>query len=551
MDDSTTERYGCSCGRTDLKITANSRLRKHTADGRRRSDTNPYCPDTNPLRVKPCGCRELGDGTTEDCDVCRVPDSAEPPGGDNPAASVPDPETLYGAMADCKMCQHNLHGCPGCGEPVDHGVALCENCKAPVAALEPASGAFLMGTARSASDDHQDAMDALMAEDRPGDGTEQLYRNGRYALPDPVTGVARTWTRATTMAGTISDLYSLNLWKIRMTLIGVTRYPCVLDELREIEGDDTDEQILSPKIHRNMLNRVGLRAQDMAGAKVPANWGTEMHGWIEAMSREEVSLEEVPEKYRREVGAYMAAMASADLSPVPDLIERVICVPLYGTAGRFDQAVRVHRSRSIRLGSRIVRLRAGDMIIGDAKSGRDLDYGWGEISTQLSIYAHGLKEGRVARWNPEGDDGEGAWGWEPLPVPVKSVRTDVGVVMHVPVQREEGEPAKCTLYWVDLEAGWSAVQLCEAVRDWRQAKGLHTPFSIAEVPTSVPGELVDDKPVVRSPRWEERFSGVTTREQARTVYREYLAAGGKQGTELDRLVGLARSHLAQLAEETA
>lgn len=536
------ERYGCQvCGRDGIALKTNKMLRDHTANGKRKSPDNPSCDGSGgpPVRTVP---PETDPNTIED------PATAAEAG-----AEVHVIKTGYDPS--CKQCQQDLHACPGCGDPLPHGTTECEDCakpvSAPVAASDGAAGSFIMGTAHNAPAGDVDPMDVLMAEDRPSDGTEKLYRNGRYALPDPVTGVPRTWTRATTMAETVSDLYSLNLWRIRMILIGVTRFPDLLDGLREIDGDGA-EQILSPKIHREELNKVGLRAQEMAGAKVPANWGTEMHSCIEGLSRDEITLDEVPEKYRHEVAAWAAAMSEADLSAVPELIERRVAVPLYGTAGTLDQVDRVHRSRSIRLGSKIVRLNAGDHLIGDVKSGRDLDYGWGEIAIQMSIYARGLKEGKVARWDPDADEGEGAWVWDPIPVPIKSVRTDVGVVMHIPVQRGEDEPARCTLHWIDLEEGWKAVQLCEAVRDWRRAKGLNTPFSIAEVPTSVPGIVVDAKPQVRPPSWEERFSGVTTKDQARAVYREYVAAGhGSKDPETLRLVGLAKVHLQQLAEETA
>jgi hypothetical protein len=587
--------YPCTvCGRTDLKLTQHSKIRKHTSNGKRASEDNPHCAGSGtvpagngaaapqsafhaaPVPGDPAAVAgpERGDVATagdgswtspvvqagsvpDQCPgcghaghsgICRELTMDGPPGDVDECGCLDDQEPVAAGavvrVADCRQCDQDLHVCPGCGEPVKHGVTVCADCNAPdvhVAAPQSAAGSFLMGTAHDASDGYGDAMDALMAGDRPSDGTDQLYKNGRYALPDPVTGVPRTWTRSTTMAETLSDLYSLNLWKVRMAMIGVTRFPDLLDELREIDAQDSDEGNLSPKVHREILNRVGLRAQDLAGAKVPASWGTDMHNNIEALSRDEITLDDVPEKYRREVTAWAAAMSDADLSAVPHLIERVISVPLYGVAGRFDQIDRIHRSRSIRLGNRIVRLNAGDHIPGDVKSGRDLDYGWGEISIQMSLYAHGAREGKVAKWDPEGGDGEGAWVWEDIGIPAKSIRTDVGVVMHVPIGG-----GQCTLHWIDLEEGWKAVQLCEAVKDWRRAKGLHTPFSIAEVPT---GEAA--RPVVRQPDWDEKFSGVTTTDQAREVYRAYLAAGGSKGLELARLVDLAKTHLRQLTEESA
>jgi len=408
------------------------------------------------------------------------------------------------------------------------------------------SNDFLMGDGPPAPD----PMDVLMAEDRPSNGLDKLYKNKRYYLPDPVTGLLRTWTRVTTMAETTSDLYALNLWRIRMMIIGLVRNPQLLDKLRELDEYDpeTGTGKLSPKVHKDELNKIGFRAQDLAGAKVPAGWGTRMHTWIEKLSRDEITLAEVEDKYRDEVTVWAAAMQENDLSAVPHLIERRVAIPLYGTAGTLDQIDRNHRSRSIRLGNRIIRLNAGDHVVGDIKSGRDLDYGWGEISIQMALYARGAREGLVARWDPDAEDGDGVWVWEDIGIPPKSIRQDVGVVMHVPVQRGKDEPAECTLHWIDLEEGWKAVQLCDNVRDWRKAKGLHTPFSIAEVPTDEPGS----KARVRSASWTERFASVTSRAHASQLYREYLTAGGvHESPDAVRLVALAMEHLRQLEEPTA
>ena len=605
-------RYGCrTCRRTDLTTTANHRLRKHTRDGRRKTDDNPHCTGTVPVHVSDvedmisreqaaarhpedlphdrqscpgCGhrshtgeCRELVmPGAPGDVDECGCLDDTGVGQGVTPPAGCtcgegrphrvtcslrtePTPGEVADAIAtlDLPPCEYGENGkhtfvfgecvCgfeqPGYVEP------------APVVAARvtaPQTGAdVLMGsTPHNASDADGDPMDVLMADDAPSDGSDKLYRNGRYALPDPVTGSKRTWTRATTMAETLSDLYSLNLWRIRMVLIGLARFPDLLTELQEIDGTG-EEGKLDPKIHKNVLNKIGEKAQSLAGAKVPAGWGTRMHGWIERLSRDEIVLADVEDKYRDEVTAWTAAMQEADLSAVPHLIERRVVIPMYGTAGTFDQVCRVHRSRSIRLGNRIVRLNAGDHIIGDVKSGRDLDYAWGEISIQTSLYAHGARDvGKVAVWNPDADSGErdpetgepvspGAWEWEDIGIPAKSIRTDVAVIMHVPVGSGE-----CTLYWIDLEEGWKAVQLCEAVRDWRKAKGLHMPFSIAEVATS--------KPVVREPSWQERFEAVTTKDQGRMVYRQWLAAGGSTDSpDAARFKKIMRDRIEQLTESTA
>jgi hypothetical protein len=465
----------------------------------------------------------------------------------------------------CSRCQSDDHRCLGCGNPVGHHEGACEACSwdGTVKAEEKASPAppdpqavvqqaaaltteaesddFLMGGPSGTGDADDD--DNWLMEPDADDREDRLFgANSRYRMPDPVTGIPKLWTRATTMAETISDLYSLNLWRLRMATIGYVRYPNLIEELRELE-------YLDPKDHKDQLNKAASKAQWLAGSKVPASWGTNLHKNIERWSREEMAFTEADPVYANELAAYVTAMQEWELSPVPSLIERRVCVPLYGVAGTLDQAVRVHRTRTLRAFGKTLRLEGGQHVIGDVKSGKDLDYAWREIAIQLALYAHGLKEGRVLVWDENAHDPKyptpGAWVWEKTEIDPASVRTDVGVVMHIPVDRPEDEPAKCTLYWVDLEAGWKAVQLCEAVRDWRKSKGLAVPVSVSEVATG-------KRPTVRDASWDERFASVQTADQAREVRREWLASGGRKGsTEDQRLIGIAKRHLRGLVEGSA
>jgi len=539
----TDERYACTvCDRADLLLTVNRRVRSHTADGKRRTPDNPNCDGGSEYPRGPedkirCHCGEWWK-TIEAANAY----------GHNTGACPGDQCPGCGHAAHTGVCRElTMPGAPGdvdeCGCLDDRETPAAPRQAAPVPAGAPAltvPGDSIMDTPRRPQTD-TDGADALMAEDRPTDGLHKLINgNGRYVLPDPVTGAHRSWTRATTMAETISDLYSLNLWRLQMATIGFANHPELLAPFKGMVREDRVAR-------RDELNRAHFRAAALAGAKDPAQWGTEMHLWIERLSRDEITLDDVEEKYRAEVSAWAAAMAEHGLSAVPHLIERRVAVPTYGTAGTLDQIDRVHRSRSVRLGNRIVRLNSGDHIVGDAKSGRSLEHGWGEIAIQMAIYAHGAREGRVARWDPDADSGDpedpGMWVWDDIGIPPKSIRQDIGVVMHMPV----GEKT-CTLEWIDLEAGWSALALCDQVRDWRRVKGLHQPFAIAEVPT---GPVAP--PVVRLPTWEERFAAVTSRAAASDLYKQYRAAqgGGRPGPEADRLVKIARDHLRGLEEPSA
>lgn len=200
----------------------------------------------------------------------------------------------------------------------------------------------------------------------------------------------------------------------------------------------------------------------------------------------------------------------------------------------------------------------GDRMIPTHNTGRDLDYGWGEISIQMTVYAHGINE--VGVFN------DATRQWEKVD---GRVREDVGIVLHMPVQRTGGDPL-CTLYGLDLEEGWKATELCHAVREWRKNRKLAVALEVVEPgpedvtdSTLVPAperEVVmvdelkaaekDDAVTVRPPTWEERFRAVTTKEEASAVFQDARRNLQKLGgpAELNRLVGIAKAKLRSLVE---
>jgi replicative DNA helicase len=56
--------------------------------------------------------------------------------------------------------------------------------------------------------------------------------------------------------------------------------------------------------------------------------------------------------------------------------------------------------------------------------------------------------------------------------PIEGVSQDYGIVVHLP-----SGSGTCQLYWIDLNAGYWAVQLATYVREWRKRKDLLMPFT--------------------------------------------------------------------------
>lgn len=321
--------------------------------------------------------------------------------------------------------------------------------------------------------------------DHPPAQKKEHDRWGRYLLPDPITLKEGAYTRATTFAKTIMDSYALNAWQQRMTAKGLSARPDLVAKASTLDVKDD----------RDAMNKLVEEAKDAAGQKIKANLGTAIHAFSEEVDRGEADPKDAPENIRREVEAYARALEVNRLKIVPALIERVICVPNYGVAGKFD---RVYREAD------------GTYVIGDLKSGNSLQYGWLEVAIQLALYAQGINrcgvfDRQFRRWEKA--------------VPV---RTDYAVVMHVPA----GGTA-CEVHKLDIQAGWEAAKVCATVRDWRKMKGLAAPYDPVSGANSGPvASTLPEFPIVPDvASWDVRFASIRTRAEGAALYAEAMRSG--------------------------
>jgi hypothetical protein len=366
-----------------------------------------------------------------------------------------------------------------------HAGEFCTVCAAP--GPSPLDSRTRVPQAR-ASAPVEPADDVLMQPDPVKRAEPKRDGWGRYLLPHPGTGKRQAWTRATTFANSVSDTFALSQWSQRMAFKGAALRP---DLVSLAHGLDV-------KADRDKLNKLVEQAKEAAGQKVAANLGTALHSFTEAIDRGG-SLGDIPPQHVPDVHAYTAALHSEGMEPVPHLIERITAVPHLGVAGTFD---------------RILRLPDGTHAIGDLKTGADLKYSWHEIVIQLALYAHGVNQ--VGLWDPEKEEWQGPRSYgdslETGPWDVPEVRTDFGIVMHLPVGK-----AQCTLYRVDLVQGWEAAQLCLSVRKWRAVKGLAEPIPLpVEEETPLLGLLRAEVGPMETigPRldWERLFATAESRE---------------------------------------
>lgn len=253
-----------------------------------------------------------------------------------------------------------------------------------------------------------------------------MDRWNRYVLPDPETGQKRAWTRITTVTKALSDTYHLEAWKMRMVAKGMATRQ---DLLYMAEVSDVSE--------KSTFDNIAKAAMEAAGASEGANKGTARHKLIERFNAGDLDKSSLSETNSVFINAYLDALMRHNVGFMHNLQERVVCIPKYGIAGRFD-AVVGHR---------------GNSVIFDLKTQKTVDYGHIELAMQLGFYANASYV-----W----DDGK--QGWDTF-----TVCKDYALLCHAPFTTSE-----VVFYQVDLSHSVELIEKALAVREARKINGLLT-----------------------------------------------------------------------------
>lgn len=327
-------------------------------------------------------------------------------------------------------------------------------------------------------------------------------RWGRYILANPFTGNERPHTRVTTFARAILDSYALSQWEKRMVVKGMSLRPDLVDAAHSLE-------VSGPKKEsdRYKLDKLVEQAKDASGGNTAARRGTSIHSFSEKIDAGQITLEEVPDRQRPDLIAYQGCMKARGLTIVPELLERIVCLPQYEVAGRLDK---------------VVLESDGTPVVADVKSGQDLSHKNKklEIAIQLACYTRGINTSGV--WNLKDQC------WEPVP----RVREDYALVIHIPAGSGSYE-----IFTIDLLEGWKAVQLCADVRDRRKDPPKLAPY---EGPRAV---LSDVPAPVGLDGWADRFRSVQSKQGAVRLYQEARKAFPEGSSELASLVRIGREAL--------
>jgi hypothetical protein len=281
---------------------------------------------------------------------------------------------------------------------------------------------------------------------------------GRYLLPDPRTGREQSWTRATTIAHIPSDDYQITLWKRRMVAEGLAKRPELLaDVLEQAKKIAESDNWRVAKVAKDKLNELCDDAARAAGAEDGSKLGTLLHTISEYDDAGRISeiADQVPAELWPDVEAYRNTMDDAGILRPAEFIERIVVNTTVESGGTLD---------------RLLRLRDGRLVVGDLKTQKTVDFGFLEIAIQLAEYAYA-----DAMLDPD------TGGLVPLP---DDLDKSIGIVMHLPVGQ-----GVCTLYELDLIAGWEAARTAYDVQqDRKRSKAMGRPYNPEARPATAPVE---------------------------------------------------------------
>lgn len=251
---------------------------------------------------------------------------------------------------------------------------------------------------------------------------------GRPLITPPDGGKAKPYTRATTLAGTLDNLYGLMGWKQRQTALGLAAREDLLTAVAAHAND------------KKRLDEICEQALEASKSSAAATMGTAIHALSEKVDRGE-ELPPLPAATAADLEAYRRA--TADLEPV--LIEQMVVLDDLQVAGTPD---------------RIVRCPDGVVRIADLKTG-NVTFAAQKIAIQLALYAHGQVY----------DVATG----ERTPLP-EGLDLETAIVIHLPAGS-----GTCEQVDVDIAAGWEAVEYAVWTREWQKRRDLIRPRLTVDV----------------------------------------------------------------------
>jgi hypothetical protein len=331
------------------------------------------------------------------------------------------------------------------------------------------------------------------------DPEEKIPRD-RFKRPYvvPPGGIkAVTYMRCTNFVDVLEDKRNLEAWAQRQTALGLAERPDLL---------------LSVTAHRNdkeALNDIVKQAKDAAKSNAKSNTGTALHALCEQCDRGQ-RLGTIPAAYRQDIRAYQAITRGM----THHYIEAFSVHDPYKVGGTPDRVVEY----------------GGKFHIADLKTG-SIEWGALKIAMQLAMYAHSTPYDHIRA--------------KRVPYPFE-VDQNRAIVIHLPA----GEGI-AMLHWVDIAAGWEAVQTAAAVRTWRNRRNWFTTIDTPEPVEPAPVETLG----LAGLDWDDTKAATVSQfiSTAKSFddLREIWTAAVEHGVWTDEHIELAKTRRAEIERHAA
>lgn len=275
--------------------------------------------------------------------------------------------------------------------------------------------------------------------------------NGAPLVSDPADpSKTLRYSRPSSYAKCLDDEEALQTWKIWKSMEGVARSPALQIQVNATRDDD--------KVEKKTLRE---RAMDKGSANERADQGTGLHA-MTARAEDPTDVDfDPPESLQADLTAYMEMLSAYGL--VSEMVEVPFVNDEYRAAGTADRVWRLTKPLISPAGP----VEAGELLVGDLKTGKKLDFSLPGYCVQTALYATGVLYDIVTERRLATPPINGAW----------------TLLAHMPVGS-----GTCRLHWCSVALGLNGADLARQVKEWRKLwkNGTYD----AEV-VDVPDESVD------------------------------------------------------------
>jgi hypothetical protein len=317
--------------------------------------------------------------------------------------------------------------------------------------------------------------------------------NGAPMVSDPADPTRwLRYSRPSSYAKVLDNSFALNDWKINKAMLGVAGSPAMQAQLLSLKDSDKDG-----------FKTIREKALDKGQANEAADTGTALHA-MTARVEDTKDMFNIPDEYADDLDAYVQALCTYGL--VSEHVEVHMCNDSFRAAGTADRIYRTCKPLTAPDGTIIP---AGELILGDLKTGQKLDFSLPGYCVQMAIYADGVfydVETNLRQITP----------------PIHRHWT---ILVHLPVGK-----AKCRMIWCSVDVGLKGAQLCYEVKEWdrkwKRGQDIGYDEHLIEAPPEIGGLVNVSDPV---PAYDpvDMMPMATVFEQMHAWAKERIAQIGK------------------------